>query len=60
MGGSRMIRLSDKAMRQINRALGYMNGCIDAISDDVPTGVEENIREALLKIERELDGAEEE
>lgn len=53
-----MIRLSDKALRQINRALGYIDGCIDAISDDVPPGVEENIREALLEIERELDGAE--
>lgn len=53
-----MIRLSDKALKEIYMALGYIEGCIDAILDDVPPGAVDSIREALQEIKRELDDAE--
>ena len=51
-----MVKLDDKQLREINRALGYIEGAVDTA--EMEDSAKEMIQESVSLIERTLDAAE--
>lgn len=51
-----VVKLDDKQLREINRALGYIEGAVDTA--EMEDSAKEMIQESVSLIERTLDAAE--